>query len=109
MMEDITKEFTKFVSDPLFDNENLKQIYLRTIEEPNKDCSKRGFIRCPECGEEILMIPTLRVMNSAIENHVHVHKEQLKTDPIKEHQTAISIRLDLMSQVLQQACRLQIS
>ena len=108
-MEDVMKGFAKFVKESTFDDEDLKQIYLRVIEEPNKDCSRRGFIKCPECGEEILMIPTLRVMHSAIEKHVHVHKEQLKNNPIKEHQTAISIRLDLMSQVLQQACRLQLS
>ncbi len=109
-MEDIMKGFAKFVNESItFDDEELKRIYLRVIEEPNKECSNRGLIKCPECGEEILMVPTLRVMHSAIENHVHVHKEQLKTDPIKEHKTAISIRLDLMSQVLQQACRLQLS
>ncbi|MCW4009222.1 MAG: hypothetical protein NWF05_01195 [Candidatus Bathyarchaeota archaeon] len=51
------------------------------------------------------MIPTLRVMNEAIENHVRKHKEELKENPIKEHQTAITVRLSLTAQVLRYACR----
>ncbi len=90
-----------------FDTERLKYLYRCAVEEPNIAFSKRGFIKCPECGAEILMIPTLRVMNCAIENHVRHHKAQLKTDLIKRQQTAIRIRLSLMNQVLQQACRLQ--
>jgi len=88
--------------------EKLKQLYAKVVEEPNQHLPKKGFIKCPECGEEILMIPTLRAMNEAIENHVHIHREQLKTEPIEEHQKAIHIRLKLMSQVLQQACRPQL-
>jgi hypothetical protein len=105
-MMEITKEI---MDEETYDDEKLEQIYQKVVEAPNKNCLKRGFIKCPECGEEILMIPTLRVMNDAIENHVHKHKEQLKDDPIKEHQMAISIRLCLTGQVLQQACNLQIS
>lgn len=92
----------------IYDDDKLRAIYQKVIELPNKNVAKKGFIRCPECGEEILMIPTLRVMHEAIENHVHFHKEQLKADPIKQHQTAIFIRLSLMGQVLQYACRIQI-
>jgi hypothetical protein len=103
-------KITKVVLDEVsFDNEKLEQIYQKVVETPNKNSLKRGFIECPQCGEEILMIPTLRVMNNAIENHVRKHKELLKDDPIKEHQMAISIRLSLTGQVLQQACNLQIS
>jgi hypothetical protein len=92
-----------------YDEEKLRAIYQKVIEEPNKNVAKKGFIRCPECGEEILMIPTLKVMNEAIENHVRKHKEQLIEHPIKEHQTAIFIRLSLMEQVLQYACKPQVS
>ena len=108
-MEKMIKNVVKFVNEPIPYNENLEQIYLRVVEEPNKNYSKKGLIKCPECGEEILMIPTLRIMNNAIERHIHIHKEQLKNEPIKKHQTAINIRLDLMSQVLKQACRFQFS
>jgi hypothetical protein len=103
---EITKEVLDEVS---FDNEKLEQIYQKVVGTPNKNSLKRGFIKCPQCGEEILMIPTLRVMNNAIENHVRKHKELLKDDPIKEHQMAISVRLSLTGQVLQKACNLQIS
>ncbi|MFB3888207.1 MAG: hypothetical protein ACE14S_01865 [Candidatus Bathyarchaeia archaeon] len=92
-----------------YDEEKLKEVYEKVVEEANRDPIKKGLIKCPECGEEILMIPTLRVMHKAIENHVHIHKEQLKAEPIKEHQIAIHIRLDLMGQVLQQAYRQEAS
>ena len=92
-----------------YNDDKLREIYTKVVEEPNRCTIRKGFIRCPECGEEILMIPTLRVMSDAIENHVQKHKEHLKDDPIKKHQTAIFIRLSLMTQVLQQACKPQIS
>ncbi len=83
--------------------DNLEEMYLKVITGPNDNHSRRGFIKCPECGDEILMIPTLRQMNRAIENHVKVHKEMLCNSPITKHQTAIQIRLDLAQQVLEQA------
>ena len=97
------------MTQAIYDEEKLRAIYKKVIEEPNKNVAKKGFIRCPECGEEILIIPTLRVMHEAIENHVCKHKEQLKREPIKEHQTAIFVRLSLMEQVLQYACKPQVS
>ncbi len=98
------------VENALYNQEKLKALYQKVVEEPKKiPLAKKGFIRCPDCGEEILMIPTLRVMNKAIENHVHSHKEQLKADPIRVHQKAISIRLALMGQVLEKACGTQMS
>jgi hypothetical protein len=90
------------------DDDKLRSIYHKTVEQPNKSVAKKGFIRCPECGEEILMIPTLRIMNVAIENHVLIHKEQLKANPITQHQTAIFIRLSLMDQVLKYTYRTQV-
>ncbi len=91
-----------------YDDSKLTSLYEKVVVEPNKNNTEKGFITCPSCGEKILMIPTLRVMNTAIENHVLKHKEELKADPIKSHQTAISIRFALMEQVLQQACNLQV-
>ena len=97
------------MTEAMYDDDKLRAMYQKVIQEPNKNAVRKGFIRCPECGEEILLIPTLRVMHEAIENHVHKHKELLKADPIKQHQTAILIRLSLMGQVLQYACRPQLS
>ena len=81
----------------------LKQMYLKVVSEPNHDCLKKGFIKCPECSQEILMIPSLRAMKEAIENHVKVHKNLLKTNPLVMHSKSINIRLDLAKQVLLQA------
>jgi hypothetical protein len=91
------------------DSEKLRQLYEKVVEQPNKDNVKKGLICCPECSEEILLIPTLKLMSTAIENHIHTHREQLKTQPIKEYQTAIRIRLSMVEQVMQQACRMQVS
>ena len=95
------------MSIQVYDEEKLKLIYQKVVEEPNMNIAKKGFIKCPDCNEEILMIPTLRVMHRAIENHVCKHKEALKTDPIKEHQAAIFIRLSFTGQVLQYAYKQQ--
>jgi hypothetical protein len=89
----------------VYDEEKLKLIYEKVVQEPNMNFVKKGFIKCPDCGEEILLIPTLKVMNQAIENHVWKHKDQLKSDAIKMHQLAILIRLSLTGQVLQYACK----
>jgi hypothetical protein len=107
------KNYSPYIDEIQFTGKNkdfiITDLYAKAVEEPNKNSPKRGFVKCPECGEEILMVPTLRVMNQAIETHVQIHKEQLKENPIKEHSKAIRIRLTLMGQVLKQAGRLQAS
>ena len=84
-------------------DEGLRQMYEKVIAEPNRGYVRNGFIKCPECSEEILMVPTLGKMNEAIENHVRIHKELLKANPTLKYRKAIHIRLVLMEQVLQQA------
>jgi hypothetical protein len=81
---------------------DIQDMYLKVVTGPN-DCPRKGFIKCPDCGEEILMIPTLRKMNEAIENHVKGHKEMLKDNALFRQHTAIQIRLDLAQQVLEKA------
>ncbi len=78
-------------------------MYMKVVSEPNLGWIKKGIIKCPECNEEILMIPSFRAMNEAIENHVKVHKEILKTNPLIMHGKSMNIRLDLAQQVLLQA------
>ncbi len=90
-----------------FDEGRIRAMYEKVVEFPNNEFHRKGFLTCPDCGEEILMIPTLRVMGDAIENHVHKHKELLKDSPIEAHRTAILVRLSLMTQTLQQSCRSQ--
>ncbi len=90
-----------------FDEDRVRAMYQKVVELPNNEFTRKGYLTCPDCGEEILMIPTLKVMGDAIENHVHKHKELLKDSPIEAHRTAILVRLSLMTQTLQQSCRPQ--
>ena len=67
--------------------------------------SKMRCIRCPECGEEILMVPTLGKMIEAIENHIGTHRKQ-RTNRTEFTLEPTSIRTTLTEQVLEQASRL---
>ncbi len=89
--------------EEIFNDENLNEMYTKVVAEPNHFKHKKGFIKCSECGEEILMIPTLRKMNEAIENHVKIHKESGGPNFFLKQNTAIHVRLDLVHQVLQEA------
>ncbi len=86
------------MTEVIFNDDELKVLFEKAILAPNRQEAK--FIKCPSCGGEILMVPTLRLMNLAIENHVCKHKAALQASPIVQHKTAISIRLSLMRQVL---------
>ena len=87
------------------DNEKLSQMYVKVVVEPNQSYLKREFIKCPECGEEILMIQSLKMMNEAIENHVLIHKKSPNDNSIVMQCKSINMRLDLAQQVLKQASR----
>ncbi len=97
-------EKTAIIKTPIQKNDQeLQEMYVKVVSEPNDFLKKNGFIRCPECSKEILMIPSLKAMNRAIESHVDIHKEILKTSPIVMHTKSMNIRLDLAQQVLLQA------
>jgi hypothetical protein len=81
------------------DYEKLSQMYTKVVGS-NYIYVKKGFIKCPECGEEILIVPTLRKMNEAIENHVQLHKEKTSPNLLLKHTKPISIRLALAQQIL---------
>jgi DNA-directed RNA polymerase subunit RPC12/RpoP len=72
------------------------------INSPSRK-SKMKCIRCPECGEEILMVPTLKKMIEAIENHVSTHKKQPSVEIDAPTLKPGLIRTDLTEQVLEQA------
>lgn len=108
MLTKAKQEEDKMIEKITNDTEKLQQIYERVVEAANKELPRKGLIKCPDCSEEILVIPSLKLMSKAIQNHIQGHREQLKSEPIKEYQTAIRIRLSLMEQIMQQACRLQI-
>ncbi len=82
---------------------NIEEMYQKVVTQPNDNYQKRGYIKCPQCGDHILMIPTLKAMSQAIENHVKIHKDLLKSQPLQRQKTAIQIRLDLAQQVLKKA------
>ena len=42
-----------------------------------KNCpSQKKYIVCPDCGEQILMVPVLSQMIETIQNHLSTHKDQ---------------------------------
>jgi hypothetical protein len=66
-------------------------------------------IRCPDCGEEIMMVPVLAQMIEAIENHLATHKEHsghLKHELAIPHPKAPNIEETLAEQVLQRAAEI---
>ena len=70
--------------------------------------SNQRYIRCPDCGEQIPMVPVLSQMIEAIENHISTHKDHVnypEHDPIK-HPKAPCIREDLTEQVLVRAAEI---
>jgi hypothetical protein len=66
-------------------------------------------IRCPDCGEEILMVPVLSEMIEAIENHISTHKDhnsRLSSNLPLSHPSAPQLREDLTEQVLTRAAEI---
>lgn len=80
-------------------NKKLKQMYDKVVGQ-NHTC-KKGFIKCPDCGEEILITPTLRKMNEAIENHIQLHKKKTELKPLLDYSKPITIRISLARQTLE--------
>jgi hypothetical protein len=76
------------------------------LNEPNNDKMKNKFIRCPDCGEEIRMVPTLAEMIEAIENHITIHREHSRIELTSIHKKTPCIREDLTEQVLQRAAEM---
>jgi hypothetical protein len=61
------------------------------------------YIRCPECGEKIPMVPTLDEMIEAIDHHVSTHRKQPNADLTVPHLKSPTICMELTKQVLQRA------
>jgi predicted RNA-binding Zn-ribbon protein involved in translation (DUF1610 family) len=81
------------------DDERIRQMYAKVVA-PNCGQIKKGFIKCPECGEEILITPTLRRMNKAIENHVQIHREEQESNLLEKYTIPINVRFALAKQIL---------
>ena len=82
------------------DYRKLRQMYTKVVAS-NYIYAKKGFIKCPECGEEILIVPTLKKMNEAIECHVQQHRAEAASSLLLKHTRPINIRLALAEQILQ--------
>lgn len=80
-------------------NEQSKE----NIKETDNQQPPKKYIRCPECGEEILMVPTLGQMIEIIESHVISHRKQTNNDATLAHLKTPTIRVDLTQQVILQA------
>ncbi len=61
------------------------------------------YIRCPDCGEKIPMVPTLGEMIEAINHHVSTHKKLPNADLTVAHLKTPTICMELTKQVLQRA------
>jgi DNA-directed RNA polymerase subunit RPC12/RpoP len=64
------------------------------------------YIRCPDCGEQIMMVPVLSQMIEAIENHLATHDAHVKPDLAIPQPKVPNIRDDLNVQVLQRAAEI---
>jgi hypothetical protein len=63
-------------------------------------------IICPDCGQEILMVPTLTKMVEAIKNHVSTHRGQSKDEIEDEIIRPVKLSSNLTEQVLEEASKM---
>jgi hypothetical protein len=61
-------------------------------------------IKCSVCGEEIMLLPNVKLMSTAIEAHVEAHKQKVMDRKAAETE-AERIRDDLITQVLEKASK----
>ncbi len=97
---------------------HLTSVMAVRLVNMNADVNESGYssvrnikcIRCPDCGEEIMMVPVLSEMIEAIENHISTHKAprtQLNADlPLQQPIAPAPLRESLTEQVLQRAAEL---
>ena len=72
-------------------------------EPEESNIQNARYIRCPDCGEEIMMVPVLAQMIEAIETHISTHRDQPRTEIVHPQIKAPNLREDLTEQVLQRA------
>ncbi len=73
-----------------------------SVNEENESFTR--YIRCPDCGEQIMMVPVLSEMIEIIENHIatHEHLNQNINLPLPRPKAPV-LREDLTEQVLLKA------
>jgi DNA-directed RNA polymerase subunit RPC12/RpoP len=77
------------------------------VENQPSSPNPNRYIRCPDCGEQILMMPNLTEMIEAIETHLSTHDAQAKLNPIVAHLKEPVIEESLTEQVLMTAAEIR--
>lgn len=83
-------------------DESSKQSKDENNKTINQQIPKK-YIRCPECGEPILMVPSLDEMITSIENHLTSHRSHPHNDLTVAHLKKPALQLDLAQQALLKA------
>jgi hypothetical protein len=83
-------------------DESTKQPKDNSNKTVNQQTQKK-YIRCPECGEAILMVPSLDEMIASIENHLTSHRKHPQNDLTVAHLKKPALQLDLAQQALLKA------
>ena len=83
-------------------DESNKQSKDNSNETINQQSPKK-YVRCPECGEAILMVPSLDEMIVSIDNHLTSHRKHPHNDLTVAHLKKPALQLDLAQQALVQA------
>lgn len=76
---------------------------------PQESLENVRYITCPDCGEQIMMVPVLGQMIEAIENHISTHKPSPVNDATEipmPHPQAPNIEESLAEQVLTRAAEI---
>ncbi len=88
----------------------IRLLRLVNMNVDAKDHENLRYIRCPDCGEEIAMVPVLSQMIEAIENHISTHRdhpaEYPKRDLAVAHPRTPEIEENLAEQVLTRAAEI---
>lgn len=83
--------------------ENALLLKSHENETPQSPRAGLTVIRC-KCGAEILLLPDLKAMTTAIETHVRIHGRREK-DPFKAASEAERVRDELIVQIFRKASK----
>jgi uncharacterized Zn finger protein (UPF0148 family) len=83
------------------DADAVERMYCKAIGQSL--IRKKGTIRCPECGKELLITLPFKEMNQTIEDHVQFHKNQQQS-LVSIYSKSINVRLSLAHQSLNLVC-----
>ena len=77
------------------DLQDTKQTQEQSTAKANKPTDKtkstQSTIKCPHCGEQILLLPDLKAMENAINRHINQNKNDLQS---------IGVSIDALKKIL---------